>query len=82
MIRSNDLSRFTFIKEQTLFYGIEYRVKYTTGRGDYYVALLGGNGELISATLLARKARVRSIKALRDTIKSKGLHYNVRNERI
>lgn len=82
MIKSNDLSKFTFTKEQTLFYGIEYRVRYTTGRGDYYVALLSGDDELISATLLAKKARVKSIKSLRDTIKSKGLHYNVRNERI
>lgn len=50
MIKSNDLSKFTFTKEQTLFYGIEYRVRYTTGRGDYYVALLSGDDELISAT--------------------------------
>ncbi len=68
--------------EQTMFYGKEYRVRYTTGRGDYYVALLDAEDEMIMNTLKAKKARVKSIKALRDNIKSKGLHYNVRNERI
>lgn len=70
-MRANDLSNFTFVPSG---YGV-YKVIYTTGRGDRWIALIT-DMELIDATKNAEWAKAKDIRALRDAVKSNGKHYH------
>lgn len=70
-MKANDLSQFTF-----KFAGAgHYRVTYTTGRGDFYVALVTDMC-IIDDTKNAEYAKLSDIKHLRDIVKRKGMHFS------
>lgn len=76
-MRSNDLHNFGFERVGS---GC-YRVTYTTGRGDYWVARINCM-PMIDATLHADIAKISDIELLRDTVKFRGLHYSKNGEII
>ena len=56
-----------------------YVVKYTTGRGDYWKALIT-DMTLIDATKNADVPTRKALKELRNAVKWKGLHYTKKHE--
>lgn len=73
------IDKFSFISEQTLFNSGEYRVRYTTGRGDYYEALLGKEHHLIEEVLERKNVKKKILQELKETVKVTGLHYSIHN---
>ena len=70
-MKANDLSKFSFA-----FAGCgHYKVTYTTGRGDYWRALIT-DMMIIDRTKNAEWAKVDDIKHLRNLCKRKGTHYH------
>lgn len=70
-MKANDLSQFSF-----KFAGAgHYRVTYTTGRGDFYVALVTDMC-VIDDTKNAEYAKLSDIKHLRNIVKRNGKHYH------
>ena len=70
-MKANDLSKFSFAFAG---YG-HYKVTYTTGRGDYWRALITDMMS-IDRTKNAEWAKVDDIKHLRDLCKRNGPHYH------
>ena len=70
-MKANDLSKFSFAFAG---YG-HYKVTYTTGRGDYWRALINDMMS-IDRTKNAEWAKVDDIKHLRDLCKRNGTHYH------
>ena len=70
-MKANDLSKFSFTFAG---YG-HYKVTYTTGRGDYWLALINDMMS-IDRTKNAEWAKVDDIKHLRNLCKSNGTHYH------
>ena len=70
-MKANDLSKFSFA---FVFYG-HYKVTYTTGRGDYWRALINDMMS-IDRTKNAEWAKVDDIKHLRNLCKRNGTHYH------
>ena len=70
-MKANDLSKFSFAFAG---YG-HYNVTYTTGRGDYWRALITDMMS-IDRTKNAEWAKVDDIKHLRDLCKRNGTHYH------
>ena len=70
-MKANDLSKFSFAFAG---YG-HYKVTYTTGRGDYWRALITDMMS-IDRTKNAECAKVYDIKHLRDLCKRNGTHYH------
>ena len=70
-MKANDLSKFSFAFAG---YG-HYKVTYTTGRGDYWRALINDMMS-IDCTKNAEWAKVDDIKHLRDLCKRNGTHYH------
>ena len=70
-MKANDLSKFSFAFAG---YG-HYKVTYTTGRGDYWLALINDMMS-IDRTKNAEWAKVDDIKHLRDLCKRNGTHYH------
>ena len=70
-MKANDLSKFSFAFAG---YG-HYKVTYTTGRGDYWRALITDMMS-IDRTKNAEWAKVDTINHLRDLCKRNGTHYH------
>lgn len=70
-MKANDLSKFSFA---FVGYG-HYKVTYTTGRGDYWRALINDMMS-IDRTKNAEWAKVDDIKHLRNLCKRNGTHYH------
>ena len=70
-MKANDLSKFSFAFAG---YG-HYKVTYTTGRGDYWRALINDMMS-IDRTKNAEWAKVDDIKHLRNLCKRNGTHYH------
>ena len=70
-MKANDLSKFSFAFAG---YG-HYKVTYTTGRGDYWRALINDMMS-IDRTKNAVWAKVDDIKHLRNLCKRNGTHYH------
>ena len=70
-MKANDLSKFSFA---FAVYG-HYKVTYTTGRGDYWRALITDMMS-IDRTKNAEWAKVDDIKHLRNLCKRNGTHYH------
>ena len=70
-MKANDLSKFSFAFAG---YG-HYKVTYTTGRGDYWRALINDMMS-IDRTKNAEWAKVDDIKHLRNLCKRNGTHYD------
>lgn len=70
-MKANDLSKFSFAFAG---YG-HYKVTYTTGRGDYWRALIT-DMMIIDRTKNAEWAKVDDIKQLRNLCKRNGTHYH------
>ena len=70
-MKANDLSKFSFA---FVSYG-HYKVTYTTGRGDYWRALINDMMS-IDRTKNAEWAKVDDIKHLRNLCKRNGTHYH------
>lgn len=71
-MKANDLSQFSFRPTGSGQYRVVY---FTISRGDYWVAYIN-DMTLIDATKNAEWAKVSDIKALRDAVKRKGIHYD------
>lgn len=70
-MKANDLSKFSFAFAG---YG-HYKVTYTTGRGDYWRALIT-DMMIIDRTKNSEWAKVDDIKHLRNLCKRNGTHYH------
>ena len=70
-MKANDLSKFSFAY---VGYG-HYKVTYTTGRGDYWRALINDMMS-IDRTKNAEWTKVDDIKHLRNLCKRNGTHYH------
>ena len=70
-MKANDLSKFSFAFAG---YG-HYKVTYTTGRGDYWRALINDMMS-IDRTKNVEWAKVDDIKHLRNLCKRNGTHYH------
>lgn len=77
--KKEGLQNIQFIMEHTLFSSGEYRVKYVTGRGDYYICLLPVDDPLVIKTHLSPAPKGKDIVALRKKIKLEGIHYHINN---
>lgn len=77
--KKEGLQNIEFIMEHTLFSSGEYRVKYVTGRGDYYICLLPVDDPLVIKTHLSTAPKRKDIVALRKKIQMEGVHYHINN---
>ena len=76
-MKANDLSKFSF---EWIYRG-HYRVRYTTDRGDYYVATIT-DMPLIDATKNAEWARLCDIRELHSNVVRFGTHYHKNGTRF
>lgn len=74
-MKANDLSNFSF----ALAGSGHYKVTYTTGRGDYYKALITDMPS-IDRTKNAEWAKLGDIKHLANLCKRTGTHYHANGE--
>lgn len=74
-MKANDLSNFSF----TFAGAGHYKVTYTTGRGDYYKALITDMPS-IDRTKNAEWAKLGDIKHLANLCKRTGTHYHASGE--